>query len=66
MIAFVNGEERRIEPGRTVADLLTELRLGGLRIAVELNRDVVPAAEYGSRTIGEGDTIEIVRFVGGG
>jgi thiamine biosynthesis protein ThiS len=66
MIAFVNGEERRIEPGRTVADLLAELRLGGLRIAVELNRDVVPAAEYGSRTIREGDTIEIVRFVGGG
>jgi thiamine biosynthesis protein ThiS len=66
MIAFVNGEERRIEPGRTVADLLAELHLGGQRIAVELNRDVVPTAEYGSRIIGEGDTIEIVRFVGGG
>jgi thiamine biosynthesis protein ThiS len=66
MIAFVNGEERRIEEGRTVADLLAELRLGGRRIAVELNRDVVPAAEYGSRAIREGDTIEIVQFVGGG
>jgi thiamine biosynthesis protein ThiS len=66
MIALVNGEERRIEPGRTVADLLTELRLGGRRVAVELNRDVVPAAEYASRTIRSGDTIEIVQFVGGG
>jgi len=66
MIAFVNGEERRIEDGRTIADLLAELRLGGRRIAVELNRDVVPAAEYGSRAIREGETIEIVQFVGGG
>jgi thiamine biosynthesis protein ThiS len=66
MIAFVNGEERRIEPGRTVADLLAELRLGGRRVAVELNRDVVPVAEYASRTIRAGDAIEIVQFVGGG
>lgn len=66
MIAYVNGEERRIEAGRTVADLLAELRLGGRRVAVELNRDVVPAAEYASRAIRAGDTIEIVQFVGGG
>jgi thiamine biosynthesis protein ThiS len=66
MIAFVNGEEHRIEPGRTVADLLAELRLGGRRVAVELNRDIVPAAEYTSRAICAGDTIEIVQFVGGG
>jgi sulfur carrier protein len=66
VIVILNGEERPLEDGRTVADLLDELRLGGRRVAVELNRDIVPAAEYASRTIREGDTIEIVQFVGGG
>jgi thiamine biosynthesis protein ThiS len=66
MVAMVNGEPRSIEDGRTVADLIAELRLGGRRIAVEINRDIVPATEYARRAIHEGDTIEIVRFVGGG
>ena len=66
MIAIVNGEPRAIDDGRTVADLVAELKLGGRRIAVEINRDIVPAAEYPRRAIREGDSIEIVRFVGGG
>ena len=63
---IVNGEERLVADGRTIADLLTELRLGGRRIAVEMNRDILPRAEYASRAICEGDRIEIVQFVGGG
>jgi thiamine biosynthesis protein ThiS len=63
---IVNGEERLVADGRTIADLLAELRLGGRRIAVEMNRDIVPRAEYASRSIGDGDRIEIVQFVGGG
>ena len=38
----------------------------GRRIAVEMNRDIVPRAEYASRPIRDGDRIEIVQFVGGG
>ena len=63
---IVNGEERLVADGRTIADLLAELRLGGRRIAVEMNRDIVPRAEYASRSIRDGDRIEIVQFVGGG
>ena len=66
VVAIVNGEKRPLEDGKTIAELLAELCLGGRRIAVELNRDIVPAAEYPSRAIREGDTIEIVQFVGGG
>jgi sulfur carrier protein len=66
VIVILNGEERPLEDGRTIADLLNELKLGGRRVAVELNRDIVPTAEYASRAIREGDTIEIVQFVGGG
>ena len=63
---IVNGEQRLVADGRTIADLLAELRLGGRRIAVEMNHDIVPRAEYSSRSIRDGDRIEIVQFVGGG
>ena len=63
---IVNGEERLVADGRTIADLLAELRLGGRRVAVEMNRDIVPRTEYSSRSIRDGDRIEIVQFVGGG
>jgi thiamine biosynthesis protein ThiS len=63
---MVNGESRAIAEGATVADLLAELGVGGRRIAVEINLDVVPAGEYATRTIASGDRVEIVHFVGGG
>ena len=64
--AIVNGEECAIGDGETIADLLATLKLGGRRIAVEQNLDIVPSSEYRSRGIRDGDRIEIVQFVGGG
>ncbi len=66
MTAIVNGESRAIEPGTTISDLIQGLELGGRRVAVELNREVVPARRFGERRISDGDQIEIVQFVGGG
>ena len=66
MTAIVNGESRRLAEGATVFDLVTELDLAGRRIAVEVNREIVPASEYRERRLSEGDAIEIVHFVGGG
>jgi sulfur carrier protein len=66
MEAMVNGERRRLPDGATIADLVAELELRGRRIAVEVNRDILPAAEYAGRRIRDGDAIEIVHFVGGG
>jgi sulfur carrier protein len=62
----VNGEPRELAGGTTVADLVAALGLGPRRIAVELNRAIVPRAEYAARPLGEGDTVEIIHFVGGG
>ena len=36
------------------------------RVAVELNRDIVPARRWAETTLNEGDRLEIVHFVGGG
>ncbi|MCB0344611.1 MAG: sulfur carrier protein ThiS [Bdellovibrionales bacterium] len=61
----LNGEARSIAAG-TVSELLEECKLGGKRVAVELNREIVPRDRYGATAIHSGDSIEIVHFVGGG
>jgi len=62
----VNDEPRTLATGATIADLVADLGLGPRRIAVEVNRVIVPRAEYGATPLTDGDTIEIIHFVGGG
>lgn len=66
MKVIVNGEEREIEEGSTVADLLRLLAHAPERVAIELNRKVVRRAEWAETGLGEGDRVEVVHFVGGG
>jgi thiamine biosynthesis protein ThiS len=63
---IVNDEPRTLDPGATVADLVAALGLGPRRIAVEVNREVVPRAAYGATALRDGDAVEIIHFVGGG
>jgi thiamine biosynthesis protein ThiS len=63
---LLNDELRALDAGATVADLVATLGLGPRRIAVEVNRAVVPRAEYGATALHEGDAVEIIHFVGGG
>jgi sulfur carrier protein len=63
---MLNDEPRALEAGATVADLVAALGLGPRRIAVEVNREVVPRAEYATTVLREGDAIEVIHFVGGG
>ena len=62
----VNGESRAVEPGTTVAGLVTSLGLQREHVAVERNREIVPRAEHEARSLADGDVLEIVTFVGGG
>jgi thiamine biosynthesis protein ThiS len=62
----VNDEPHALPEGATVADLVTTLGLGARRIAVELNRAVVPRAAYPSTPLRDGDAVEVIHFVGGG
>ena len=61
----VNGEAKAIEQ-LSVQDYLITLAIDPRRVAVELNRDILPKAQYQSTLLQEGDTLEIVHFVGGG
>lgn len=65
----LNGEPRALGGGDappTVARLVREAGLEGQRVAVELNGQVIPRAEHGSRLLADGDRVEMVTFVGGG
>ena len=62
----VNGEERRIGGGVSVAEMLRELGLDPLRVAVERNLEIVPRSTLDAVAVEDGDSFEIVHFVGGG
>jgi len=62
----LNGEPYELPAGETVADLLVRLELSGRRLAVELNRDIVPRSAHASTPLSEGDHVEVVHAIGGG
>lgn len=62
----INGEERDIDAGATLASLVAELGLGERRIAVELNHGVVSRDRWSTVELRDRDLVEIVQFVGGG
>ncbi len=62
----INGQDRAIAEGTTVATLIEELGFGDRRVAVERNREVVPRALHASTVLATGDRVELVTFVGGG
>ena len=66
MNILVNGEKRTIEADASLESLLEVLDLQGKRIAVEVNRDIVPRSEYVSFVLSDNDHIEIVNAIGGG
>ncbi|AFT68516.1 Thiamine biosynthesis protein ThiS [Alloalcanivorax dieselolei B5] len=61
----VNGEPFSLS-GRTVADLVQALNLSGRRLAVEVNRDIVPKSAHADHVLSDGDVVEIVHAIGGG
>lgn len=62
----INGENRRIAKGTSVAELVSEIGLDPLRVAVERNLEVVPRGTLANVMVEDGDDYEIVHFVGGG
>lgn len=66
MTILLNGREKTLEAALTVAELIEQLQLADDRVAVELNRAIVPRQAFATTHLQDGDQIEIVHFVGGG
>jgi len=66
MKVVINGEDRTVESPLTLAGLVQALGMKADRVAVELNRDIVPRDRWDQTQLADGDRLEIVHFVGGG
>ena len=66
MRVVINGERREIPEGLTVAALIEHLGMGGKRVAIERNLDILPRALWRETAVEANDSFEIVHFVGGG
>jgi thiamine biosynthesis protein ThiS len=62
----VNGAQRRVPAGISIAELAQELGLEPAKVAVERNLEIVPRSTLAQVSVEDGDVYEIVTFVGGG
>ena len=66
MEIFINGEKTRVADDLSAAQLIEQLQLGGKRVAMEVNREILPRSQFLNHTLRAGDKIEIVHAIGGG
>ncbi len=66
MLVQINGKQKEISTGMTIKELLDQLQLDPVSVVVELNRTILRADDLTEQTIQEGDSLELIRFVGGG
>ena len=66
MEILVNGEPRRFERAPTIAELLASMGLAERRVAVEVNREIVPRSHHAEHRLCDTDRVEVVHAIGGG
>ena len=69
MTIQINGQEKTFPDAPqpfTLAALVEILGMKADRVAIELNRDIVPRDRWAETRLNEGDRLEVVHFVGGG
>jgi sulfur carrier protein len=62
----LNGEARELPSATTVAALIEQLGHAGRRVAVEVNREIVPKSRHAEHMLADGDVVELVHALGGG
>ena len=62
----INGEARQFDISVSIDVLLEQMQMGGKRIALERNGEIVPRSQYAQQMLSDGDRLEIVVAVGGG
>ncbi|MEC4677337.1 MAG: sulfur carrier protein ThiS [Nitrospirota bacterium] len=62
----VNGLKQEMPPNSNVLQLLQQFEIAAEGIAVEINLTVIDRQAYDATVLQDGDTVEIIRFIGGG
>ena len=66
MQILLNGKHHELDCDVTIAALLEHAGFGARRVAVEVNREIVPKSEHTARVLRDGDQVEVVHALGGG
>jgi thiamine biosynthesis protein ThiS len=66
MKLHINGEARDFASPLSLSSLIEQLGMKQDRVAIELNRNIVPREQWATTSLTDGDRLEIVHFVGGG
>lgn len=66
MVITLNGDRFELDQPITIADLLAKLDIDPRRVAVEHNLSILRRHTFTEALVDDGDTVEIVNFVGGG
>lgn len=62
----INGHSKHFADSMTIEDMVKEVGADVTQIAVEQNRVIIPRSQFAATQLRDGDTIELVEFVGGG
>lgn len=62
----INGKLQQIGENSSVQSVLENMHLEDKRVAVEVNREIIPRAMHAEYKLAEGDKVEIIQAVGGG
>jgi len=66
IIIQLNGESHKLAAQISIVDLIAQLKLNHGRIAVEINREIIPRSEHADTLISTGDVVEVIHAIGGG
>ena len=66
MQIIVNAQSQDVPTGFSAADLVEQMGLQGRRIAMEVNREILPRSQYVQYVFQDGDQVEVVHAIGGG
>lgn len=66
MELMVNGKKLEVVEGATITALLEQLNINPLRVAVQLNLEVIKRERYEKTALNQGDRLEIITFMAGG
>ncbi|MDH3513461.1 MAG: sulfur carrier protein ThiS [Gammaproteobacteria bacterium] len=66
MKIMLNGQEKSLQAPVTIAALLQDMGLGERRVAVEVNREIIPRSRHGEVELKDNDRVEVVFAIGGG
>lgn len=66
MHIILNGDQRKVADKSSLSQLIDDLQLSGKRLAIEVNREIIPKSEHDTYILKDGDRVELVHAIGGG